>query len=365
MSTALGRALNESGAISVFVNEPFNLHNGDVNIAAGHVLLAVEPALSSAREPVVVLTKNIAGFLTAPVFRTWLDVCSSVVWCVRDPRKQISSLVTRTVNGLLFDVGSDRLKQSDLLPSHVAAATEWLRNSQVSKDFSLAGWRTIGAHFGDNVGGCPSFVADGSLFSRMPDRLLPYLCSELGIEFRNRMIDGWDEPFVNVHRLTTRSTTTRLTLGSSTRRPVAASSRPRARRWQNRLCPRHCGSTSSGSLSRRMRCSCGRFIRKTTWRSMGLSRVATRCTETLSDREEQLCHILGLRVFRPPGDVVWVDQRDSRAPLEPADGGAHSPPNPKAAAPAAIAAAVSAVRRLITVIPDLIRPYPTDPTVHG
>ena len=201
MSTALGRALNESGAISVFVNEPFNLHNGDVNIAAGHVLLAVEPALSSAREPVVVLTKNIAGFLTAPVFRTWLDVCSSVVWCVRDPRKQISSLVTRTVNGLLFDVGSDRLKQSDLLPSHVAAATEWLRNSQVSKDFSLAGWRTIGAHFGDNVGGCPSFVADGSLFSRMPDRLLPYLCSELGIEFRNRMIDGWDEPFVNVHRL--------------------------------------------------------------------------------------------------------------------------------------------------------------------
>ena len=152
MSTALGRALNESGATSVFVNEPFNLHNGDVNIAAGHVLLVVELALSSAREPVVVLTKNIAGFLTAPVFRTWLDVCSLVVWCVRDPRKQISSLVTRTVNGLLFDVGSDRLKQSDLLPSHVAAATEWLRNSQVSKDFSLAGWRTIGAHFGDSVG---------------------------------------------------------------------------------------------------------------------------------------------------------------------------------------------------------------------
>jgi hypothetical protein len=201
MSTALGRALNESGTTSVFVNEPFNLHNGDVNIAAGYVLLAVEPALSSAREPVVVLTKNIAGFLTAPAFRTWFDICSSVVWCVRDPRKQISSLVTRTVNGLFFDVGSDRLKQSDLLPSHVAAATEWLRNSRVSKDFSLAGWRAIGAHFSDSVGGCPSFVADGSLFSRMPDRLLPYLCGELGIEFRDRMIDGWDAPFVNVHRL--------------------------------------------------------------------------------------------------------------------------------------------------------------------
>ena len=201
MSTALGRALNESGSTSVFVSEPFNLHNGDVNTAAGHVLSAVEPALSSAREPVVVLTKNLAGFVTAPAFRTWLDVCSSVVWCVRDPRKQISSLVTRTANGLLFDVGSDRLKQKDLLPSHVAAATEWLRNSRVSKDFSLAGWRAIGAHFGDSVGGCPSFVADGSLFSRMPDRLLPYLCRQLGIEYRDRMIDGWDKPFMNVHRL--------------------------------------------------------------------------------------------------------------------------------------------------------------------
>lgn len=201
MSTALGRSLNETGATSVFVNEPFNLHNSDVQVAAGHVLSAVEPALSLAREPVVVLTKNIAGFLSAPVFRVWLDVCSSVVWCVRDPRKQISSLVTRTANGLFFDIGSDRLKQSDLLSSHVAAATEWLRNSRVSRDFSLAGWRAIGAHFGDSVGGCPSFVADGSLFCRMPDRLLPYLCSELGLEFRDRMIDGWDAPFMNVHRL--------------------------------------------------------------------------------------------------------------------------------------------------------------------
>lgn len=200
MSTALGRSLNESGTTSVFVNEPFNLHNRDVQVAAGHVLSAVDPALSSAREPVVVLTKNIAGFLTASVFRTWLEVCSSVVWCVRDPRRQMSSLVTRTANGLLFDIGSDRLKQSDLLASHVAAATEWLRHSRVSTDFSLAGWRAIGGHFGDSVGGCPSFVVDGSLFSRTPGRLLPYLCSELGLKFRERMINDWREPFVNVHR---------------------------------------------------------------------------------------------------------------------------------------------------------------------
>lgn len=201
MSTALGRSLLESGATGVFVNEPFNLHNGDVNVAAGYVLCAIEPTLAAAREPVVVLTKNLASFVTASAFRTWSDVCSSVVWCVRDPRIQISSLVTRTVNGLLFDVASDRLKQSDLLPSHVVAAAQWLQDSDGSTDFSLAGWRAIGAHFADCVGRLPSLVVDGSLFSRMPDRLLPYLCSELGIEFRDRMIDGWEKPFVNVHRL--------------------------------------------------------------------------------------------------------------------------------------------------------------------
>ena len=283
MSTALGRALNESGATSVFVNEPFNLHNGDVNIAAGHVLLAVEPALSSAREPVVVLTKNIAGFLTAPVFRTWLDVCSSVVWCVRDPRKQISSLVTRTVNGLLFDVGSDRLKQSDLLPSHVAAATEWLRNSQVSKDFSLAGWRTIGAHFGDSVGGCPSFVADGSLFSHMPDRLLPYLCSGMGRTPRS--YDRWLgrafcecapalRPGVRrrVRRLIKQAATSRG-VEPTENPPLAESVMPRALR-------EYLFEVAVPTYEMFMRAS----IRKTTWRSMGLSRVATRCAERCSDR---------------------------------------------------------------------------------
>jgi hypothetical protein len=198
MSTALGRCLNESGTINVFVNEPYNVRNRDLDIAAAHVLRAAEPALPTAHEPVVVLTKNLANFVTAQVFRDWSAVCSSVVWCVRDPRMQISSLVTRTVNGLLFDVGSDRLKQGDLLPSHVAAAAEWLQHSRVSTDFSLAGWCAISEHFADWPRRRPSVVADGSLLRRMPDRLLRYLCTELGIEFGDRMIDGWEKPFVNV-----------------------------------------------------------------------------------------------------------------------------------------------------------------------
>ncbi len=201
MSTALGRSLNESGATSVFVNEPFNMRNGDVNVAAGHVIDAVEPLLSSAREPVIVLAKSMARFLTGPVFRAWTDVCSSVVWCIRDPRMQISSLVTRTANDLFFGIGSDRLKQGDLLPSHVATVTKFLQSSELSTDFSKTGWRAIGAHFTDCAGRRPSFVADGSLFSRMPDQFLRYLCSRVGLEFRDRMINGWEKPFVNVDGL--------------------------------------------------------------------------------------------------------------------------------------------------------------------
>jgi hypothetical protein len=212
MSTVLGRCLNESGATTVFINEPFNnMRDADVNIAARHVVRSVEPVLSSAREPVVVISKNMAQYLSAPVFRTWTDACSAVVWCIRDPRVQISSLMTRLANDMLFGPGSDRLKQSDLplsrlprspaWPGVLGMVTEFLRSSSWSSDFSATGWQAIGAHFTDCVGRQPSLVADGSLLSRVPDRFLRYLCAGLGIEFRDGMIDGWREPFVNANQL--------------------------------------------------------------------------------------------------------------------------------------------------------------------
>jgi hypothetical protein len=210
-STALGRCLNESGATSVFINEPFsNMRNDDLDIAARHVVEAVEPVLSAATEPVIVFTKNMAQYLSAPVFGTWIDACSAVVWCIRDPRVQIASLVTRLANDMLFGPGSDRIKQSDLplsrplrspgWPGVLVTVTELLQNSRWSRDFSATGWRAIGAHFADCVAH-PSFVADGSLLSRVPDRFLRYLCSGLGVEFRDGMVDGWRKPFLNANTL--------------------------------------------------------------------------------------------------------------------------------------------------------------------
>ncbi len=200
-STALGRSLNESGTTSVFIHEPFNRANSDVDVAAEFVIQSVGPALSTTGGPVVVVTKNMAHYVSASLFRTWTEVCSAVVWCVRDPWVQVSSLVTRMANDLLFGIGSDRLAQSDLLPWHLAMVVEALENSELSTDFSRTGWRSVGAHFADWGGRRPSFLADGSLFSRLPDRFLQYLCSGLGIEFSERMINGWSQPFLNGVRL--------------------------------------------------------------------------------------------------------------------------------------------------------------------
>ena len=43
-------------------------------------------------------------------------------------------------------------------------------------------------------------MADGTVFSRTPDRLVRYLCSGLGLEYSDRMVNGWTRPFVNVAR---------------------------------------------------------------------------------------------------------------------------------------------------------------------
>jgi len=43
VSTALSRALNESDAQSVYVNEPFHRMKHDIDVAAGHILDAAEP----------------------------------------------------------------------------------------------------------------------------------------------------------------------------------------------------------------------------------------------------------------------------------------------------------------------------------
>ena len=132
LSTVLGRCLNESGLPSVFVNEPFNPMNSDAEVSARHVVRSAQPLLTSTGGPVVVVTKSMARYLSVPVFRQWTDVCCAVVWCVREPWLQISSLVTRVANDALFGVGADRLQQGDLLPAHLEMVSRVLQKHAIA-----------------------------------------------------------------------------------------------------------------------------------------------------------------------------------------------------------------------------------------
>lgn len=200
LSTALGRCLNEAGGASVFVNEPFNTPAADIDSAAEHVLAWAEPALADAAGPVTVVSKNMARNLSSAPWGPWASACDAVVWCVRDPRVQISSLVTRTANDLLFGLGADRIEQRDLQPHHLEMVDRFLQNSPASTDFSKTGWHAIGARFASYPDDRRRVVADVSRFGQDPDRLLRYLCDGAGLRFERRMVRGWSRRFLNVNR---------------------------------------------------------------------------------------------------------------------------------------------------------------------
>lgn len=205
LSTAMGRCLNESSDASIFVNEPSHANDeNDIDIPAGHVVGFVEQALPSAVGQLTVVSKNMANNLAPQVFRAWTDVCVGVVWCIRDPRVQIASVATRTANDLLFGYGSAQLEQSDLQHFHMSIVDEFLRNSFISTDYSKLGWRAIAAQFASCPSDQRSLVADASLFGRFPDRMLRYLCDGLGLLYRDRMVEHWSRPILNVNSMYSR-----------------------------------------------------------------------------------------------------------------------------------------------------------------
>ena len=200
LSTALGRSLNEADGHIIFVNEPFNTPTADADSAAGHVLAWAESVLSSASSPLTVVSKNMARNVSPGAWAQWQGLCSAVVWCVRDPRVQISSLVTRTANDLLFGLGADRLAQDDLEVSHLEMVNDFLLRSPASTDFSKTGWRAIGDRFASYPENRRRLVADMALCSRFPEEFVRYVCAGVGLRFDARMLGGWTADFLNVNR---------------------------------------------------------------------------------------------------------------------------------------------------------------------
>lgn len=197
ISTALGRAFNEVENPSVFVSEPFNRMKYDIEEASGHILQAIEGKDLGA--PLIVFTKNMSRNLTLDIFKEWMKICDGVIWSVRDPRIQISSLITRIANDLAYEPGADKIKQEDLTPENIQAASDFLENGPVSKNFSKTSWEDIGKHFKSGYYPVRSVVIDGGEFTEDPEAVLKHACKRLYLKYSPNMLEGWQSELVNVN----------------------------------------------------------------------------------------------------------------------------------------------------------------------
>jgi hypothetical protein len=200
IGTALSRALNESGASSIFVNEPFNGMKHDINDASDTILHAIEGNRPD-NGCLTVITKNIARNLDLDVFKVWTDkVVDGIVWSVRDPMVQIGSLITRVANDRTFEPGVDRMTQEELSPAHIRIACDYLQNVPIPDGFSKTSWSDIRTHYLNDDSGLQSVVIDGGDLTTHPADILRNAAEALGLPFSYTMVVGWVHDYVRANR---------------------------------------------------------------------------------------------------------------------------------------------------------------------
>ena len=196
MSTALGRSLNESNLKSVFINEPFNRENQEYLTVASAIVDAAED--TSTEEPVIVITKNMASYLSSIAFREMASIAEATVWTVRDPLVQIGSLMTRLANDIAESPGADVIKQEEL-GLYIDDVCSFLENSKKSKDYRKTGWASIGEHY--NVAASDnskSLVVDGEIFVSNPEKVVKDICALVELPYSKNMVSNWSSGFINV-----------------------------------------------------------------------------------------------------------------------------------------------------------------------
>ena len=197
ISTALGRALNESDTPSIFVNEPFNREITGPNGAARQILLAALPLMHVQEEPVAVIVKNMASHMSPEAYAAIAPLPSTTVWAIRHPLIQIGSLVTRLANDIRIRHGADTITQEDLTPEMLDEVCALLADSPRSHNFSKTGWESIDRHWRNTIAE-RSIVIDGEPFAQDPLRILQAASLSAGLRFNPRMASGWTADFVNV-----------------------------------------------------------------------------------------------------------------------------------------------------------------------
>lgn len=199
VSTALSRALSESDTPSVYVNEPFNRMQHDIEDGSRRLLEVIIPRLKDADDRLTVISKNMARNISTELLGEIAEMSSGFVWAIRDPHVQISSLITRIANDLQYEAGADTLKQEDLSDEQIQLACDFLENGPKSTNFSKTSWQDIGEHFRSGNRPDVSEVVDGGEFTNRPIEVLGRLAAQLGLKYHSRMVAGWQGEFINAN----------------------------------------------------------------------------------------------------------------------------------------------------------------------
>jgi hypothetical protein len=171
----------------------------DIEEASGSLLEAIEPILETGHKKLTVVTKNMARNLNMDLFQRWMEVCESAAWSVRDPLVQMGSLITRIANDLMYAPGADRVKQKDLTPEQIQAASDFLHHGPVSRNFSKTSWADMGEHFRSGHQPERTAVIDGGQLTAEPVDILAGACRKLGLTYSPRMVEGWEGDFINAN----------------------------------------------------------------------------------------------------------------------------------------------------------------------
>lgn len=199
ISTALSRALSESDTPTIYVNEPFNRMKHDIEDASARILEAVDQSARPEDLPLTVVSKNMARNISRPIFSELMDISQGIVWSIRDPHVQISSLITRIANDLEFEPGADKLRQEDLTDEQIRKASDFLESGPKSTGFSKTSWFDMGEHYSQLNADVASVVIDGAMLTTDPETVLQNAARRLGLVFSSRMISGWQGQFINAN----------------------------------------------------------------------------------------------------------------------------------------------------------------------
>lgn len=169
------------------VNEPFNRGRCDLDAAAADVLRAAEAASERSALPAVVVTKSISSEIHA-VFGDWVGACAGVVFAVRDPLVQLTSVIERISNDMFVGRGQARLSFFDLRPRAAEADALAAR-----RNFYRPSWYELWLHF-QRCAETPGFrwlVADGTMLCANPRPALRAVAEAIGRPYVDRAAHGW------------------------------------------------------------------------------------------------------------------------------------------------------------------------------